>query len=379
MLKSVTSDTAMVKSLDQEPSSIEIGLVQSLSLAAATFNGKGQLIALNHAFRDLLPEPEAELSLRQLFADLTFSIGRETHAHTADAEFDPWLVSYPAIAHSRTTDRSYTLNSARYTNNGERRLLLIVEDSTAQFTAQRKRQAIHEQLLQTARALSVGEMATVLAHELNQPLGAIHNYLATASRLAGKQDTSPQICDAINFADQQALQASDVINRIREFVHAREPKFTECTARSLLERPLSLLQLELNSQHISIEMTFSEALPKVTVDTVMVEQVFANLIRNAIEAMEKTPVVRRKITLTAKSIEEKRIEFRVTDQGAGIAEEHQHKVFNPFFTTKDNGMGAGLAICRSIIELHGGRLYYDSSTAGRSVGSTFVCTLPAVD
>ena len=381
MLNSVTQDTATIESSNLGPaaeSGFEEALVQSLSLPAAAFNDEGRLIALNLNFRRLFSASSPAVSLQQLFADLTFSQSRDALDNPADADTDPWLLQYPVVAHSKSSACCYTLNSATYHINGRRRFLLIMEDTSAQYTAQRQRQAIHEQLLQTARALSVGEMATVLAHELNQPLGAIHNYLATALRLAGKQGTAPQVCEAIKFADQQALQASEVICRIREFVQAREPLFTECSAHSLLERPLSLLQWELNSQHINVEMNFSQHLPRLTVDTVMVEQVFANLIRNAIEAMELTPVEQRHITLTAKSVEENRVEFRVIDQGSGIALEHQHKVFNPFFTTKDNGMGAGLAICRSIIELHGGRLYYESVPSAKGSGSTFVCTLPAV-
>ncbi|WP_020410921.1 sensor histidine kinase [Hahella ganghwensis] len=365
------------QSASQATSNFDQVLIHSLSLPGAIFNSEGRLLASNPTYQALLPDNQLLSSLPLLLDDFQCLIPDNWSTAGEIAQPFPWDIVFPTDVHSRSSGRSYTLNGARYTMNGEQRFLLIIEDRSAQISVQRQKLAIHEQLLQTARSLSVGEMATVLAHELNQPLGAIHNYLSTAHRIAGRENASQQVCDAIQLASQQALQAAEVISRIREFVQAREPKFSECSPASLLERPLSMLQIELNSQRIKVIMDFPEDLPLAVADQVMVEQVFANLIRNAIEAMDKTPIERRVLRISSAYNNDHRIEFRVSDEGSGISEEYQHKVFNPFFSTKNNGMGAGLAICRSIIELHGGRLYFESFED--RPGSTFVCTLPSAE
>ncbi len=363
----------IIDSLSQN--NFDQALLLSLSLPGAIFNAEGRLLASNTAYQELLPHSNVLGNLALLFNDLDCSHNGITSTSYSLSSAPPWDLEYPIEAHSKSSGRSYVINGATYSLDKELRLLLIIEDKSTQVTAQRQKLAIHEQLLQTARSLSVGEMATVLAHELNQPLGAIHNYLTTALRIALKESAPQQVCDAIQLASHQALQAAEVISRIREFVQAREPKFTESSALSLLERPLSMLKIDLNSQRIRVALEFPDDLPAVIADKVMVEQVFANLIRNAIEAMDQTPVEKRVIRISAACTSDHRVEFRVSDEGAGIAEEHQHKVFNPFFSTKNNGMGAGLAICRSIIELHGGRLYFENPQ--EESGSTFVCTLPA--
>ncbi|OZG74398.1 hypothetical protein BTA51_05155 [Hahella sp. CCB-MM4] len=355
-------------------SNLDQALLLSLSLPGAIFDTEGRLVAANSAFQALLPESVVTQDLFLLFEDLDCCPSASTKSINGPSIDPSWNIDYPIEAHSKSSGRSYLLNGSTYSIGNELRHLLIIEDQSTQITVQRQKLAIHEQLLQTARSLSVGEMATVLAHELNQPLGAIHNYLSTAHRLALKENAPQQVCDAIQLASRQALQAAEVISRIREFVQAREPKFTESTALSLFERPLSMLKIDLNSQRIKVLLEFPDDLPAVIADKVMVEQVFANLIRNAIEAMDKTPAEKRVIRISASCASDHRIEFRVSDGGTGIAEENQHKVFNPFFSTKNNGMGAGLAICRSIIELHGGRLYFENFED--KSGSTFVCTLP---
>lgn len=373
---------------DTEPSITEQSIIESMTIPGALFDAEeGYLLIQNDGFRALTPNITLPLTLTSFYADLTLlkdpiQLGSSTNSGK------PWETDYPLSVMSRTSERYFTLNVAKYLIDSQPRILLFIEDSTAQYVARKQRQAIHEQLLQTARSLSVGEMTTVLAHELNQPLGAIDNYLSTALKLAREDTNKEKVSEAIRRAIEQTKQATETIKHIREFVHAREPNFVQCSPLSLLERPLSLLQLELSSQHIEIELDILAHPFCLDVDKIMIEQVLINLIRNAIDAMELTPISQRKIAITAHQDRDGRMDLRITDNGSGIPEKYRHKVFNPFFSTKNEGMGAGLAICRSIIELHGGRLYYenppsagkdkDERTSSQDSGSTFVCILPGI-
>ncbi|HEY6923115.1 MAG TPA: ATP-binding protein [Steroidobacteraceae bacterium] len=260
--------------------------------------------------------------------------------------------------------------------DGARLLMLNAQNLTERMDTMRQQRALQEQLLSSSRVMSVGEMATTLAHEINQPLATIVNCLTTARTLLTQRAANQQkLRLALDLAYEQAGQAAAVVARLREFVKTREPRREPLPLRCLVEHVVTLQQLDAQKHRVRVAVNLAPDLPDVLVDRVMVEQVLANLVRNGIEAMRATRPADRKLTITAKLDMEGNIAVSVADRGSGISATDEAQLFTPFFTTKENGMGIGLAICRSIIEYHEGHLYFEHNEGG---GSVFTFTLRPV-
>jgi C4-dicarboxylate-specific signal transduction histidine kinase len=252
--------------------------------------------------------------------------------------------------------------------------LLNAQNLTERMETLRQQRALQEQLLSSSRAMSVGEMTTTLAHEINQPLATIVNCLAAARTLLGQEDGSPQpLRQALDLALEQAEQAGAVVARIREFVRTREPRREALGLKPLIDHVVQLQQVDAQKHRARILVELAPELPPVLVDRIMIEQVLTNLIRNGIEAMRTTRPTQRTLSIGAHCDGESRVVVRVADRGSGVPACDEAQLFTPFFTTKQEGMGIGLAICRSIVEFHGGQLYFERNTAG---GSVFAFTLP---
>jgi C4-dicarboxylate-specific signal transduction histidine kinase len=260
--------------------------------------------------------------------------------------------------------------------DGNRLLMLNAQNLTERMDTMRQQRALQEQLLSSSRVMSVGEMATTLAHEINQPLATIVNCLTTARTLLAQRTAgTPRLRLALDLAYEQAGQAAAVVARLREFVKTREPRREPLPLRCLVEHVVQLQQLDAQKHRIRVAVDIAPDLPEVLVDRVMVEQVLANLVRNGIEAMRATRPADRKLTISARLDLEGNIAVCVADRGSGISATDEAQLFTPFFTTKENGMGIGLAICRSIIEYHEGHLYFEHNEGG---GSMFTFTLRPV-
>ena len=217
----------------------------------------------------------------------------------------------------------------------------------------------------------MGEMASSLAHELNQPLSAITSYLRGASTLLkAEQVDKERVREAMDRSAEQALRAGDVIKRLREFVAKGETEHTIENPAILLEEAAALALVGAREQGVRVSLRCERNLPPVVVDKVQIQQVALNLIRNAIEAMESTS--RRELTIGV--AQRGRIaSFFVADTGTGITPEISEQLFKPFVTSKASGMGVGLSICRTIIEAHGGRIVARGNEGG---GTVFEFTLP---
>lgn len=251
--------------------------------------------------------------------------------------------------------------------------LLTATDISEGLEALDSRSHQQEKLLFTSRMMSVGEMAATLAHELNQPLAAIVNYLNGSLRLVDQAGGPAQVARALTAARTQAEHAAAVISRVREFVRAREPRRDAQDIGAIVQTVVELLRLEAERLQLRIELALAPDLPPVYADKVMVEQVLLNLVKNAMEAMREVPVAHRGLRVDGRRTLDGEVELRVLDRGHGLSREQQDQVFSPFFTTKQDGLGIGLAICRSIIEYHEGRLFFESRDGG---GSVFGFTLP---
>lgn len=250
-----------------------------------------------------------------------------------------------------------------------------LDDAAERQQAQRRHLADREDLLLTSRVLSVGEMATMIAHELNQPIGSIANVLrGLKARLERGALTREAGIEAIDRATDQALYASGVIQRVRTFVDQRQPHVQRLDLARLARATLELLDWEIARDRVRADTDLPPDLPPVMGDQVMIQQVLVNLARNALDAMRTSDPDRRRLTIAAREDEGARqIELTLTDTGPGVPDEAAQRMFSPFFSTKSGGMGVGLGICRSIIELHRGRLWFTAAEGG---GSVFHIALP---
>ena len=221
----------------------------------------------------------------------------------------------------------------------------------------------------------MGEMASTLAHELNQPLSAIANYLKGSRRLLeGKDDErSAMMRDAMDKAAEQALRAGQIIRRLRDFVARGESERRVENIAKLVEEASALALVGVKDQGVRVRFQLDPTIDLVLADKVQIQQVLLNLIRNAIEAMEQAP--KRELTISTARAEDDMVADRVADTGHGISEEARSQLFQAFFTTKRHGMGVGLSICRTIVEAHGGQIRADADPGG---GTTFTFTLRTV-
>src|SRR5512134_2046558 len=209
-----------------------------------------------------------------------------------------------------------------------------------------------ERLQQTSRLITMGEMASSLAHELNQPLSAIANYSSgCVKRLVADDFRKEDLLTAMQKASFQAERAGKIIRRMRGFVRKSEPQRTPGDLAEILEEAVGFAEIEARKQGVRIRIECPAGLPKVCADRIMVEQVALNLVNNAVEAMQGTENARREVTVTA-GAHGKLVEVQVIDRGHGISPGQAEKLFAPFYTTKPDGLGMGLNICRSIIEFH---------------------------
>jgi two-component system sensor histidine kinase DctS len=236
--------------------------------------------------------------------------------------------------------------------------------------------ASQERLQATARLAMMGEMASLLSHELNQPLAAISSY-ATGSMnlLSQNSQIDPEIVLAVQRIAQQAERAGKVIKSVHDFIRRRDQSREAVSPQALMEAVLPLVNLQARKLGVLVQTRVESDLPDTFCDRTMVEQVLLNLARNAMQAMDETDSHQRKLLLQAQRIQEdgSRISFSVTDWGPGIAPEIGQQLFTPFFTTKKEGMGLGLSLCRTVIEQHGGTLTYHANLPR---GTQFCFTLP---
>jgi two-component system sensor kinase FixL len=253
----------------------------------------------------------------------------------------------------------------------ERYFTGFVRDLTERRTQERRMQDLQSELIHVSRLTELGEMASSLAHELNQPLSAITSYLrGAATLLKAEQVDKDRVRDAMNRSADQALRAGDIIKRLREFVAKGETQQTIENPGILLEEAAALALVGAREQGVRVSLRADRELPDIMVDKVQIQQVALNLIRNAIEAMETTS--RRDLTIAVTRRDDVAL-FSVVDTGTGINPEIAQHLFQPFVTSKANGMGVGLSICRTIIEAHGGRITAGPNEGG---GTVFEFTIP---
>jgi PAS domain S-box-containing protein len=253
--------------------------------------------------------------------------------------------------------------------DGRRVRLQVARDITERRKHEESARAQQEKAQLTSRLTTMGEMASSLAHELNQPLTAISNYNMGAVAMLRSGNANPEaLLEALEKAAKQAERAGKIISRIREFVKRSEPRRQRVSLMRIIENAVGFADIDARKRQIDIELHLPDPLPDVMADAILIEQVLLNLLKNGVEAMETSEYRTLHVIITDQS---PLVEIAVVDRGYGLRD--PERLFEPFYSTKSEGLGMGLNICRTIIESHHGRLWADANPDG---GTIFRFTLP---
>jgi two-component system sensor kinase FixL len=342
----------------------EAGIMRSFSAAAARLFGYRPEEVLGKNVKILMPSPYRENHDGYLHRYKTtgekriIGIGRVVVGERKDGSTFPMEL---AVGEMKSANRRYFTG--------------FVRDLTERQQTETRLQELQAELVHISRLTAMGEMASTLAHELNQPLSAISNYIKGSKRLLenNTDERSIQIRDAMQFAADQAARAGQIIRRLRDFVSRGESDRRIESVRKLIEEASALALVGVKDQNVRVQYQFSSTADLVMADKVQIQQVLLNLIRNAIEAMADS--AQRELLISTAAAESDMLVVSVADTGAGLAPEILDQLFQPFVTTKRQGMGVGLSISRTIIESHGGRIWAEPNPGG---GTVFRFTLRCV-
>jgi two-component system sensor kinase FixL len=256
-------------------------------------------------------------------------------------------------------------------------LLAITREIGARKLYERQLRRESRQLAHASRLDTMGQMATMLAHELNQPLTAIVNYSRGTLLRLRSNEMAPDVVRAMELVCGEAERAANIIRSLRSYMSKENNEHNALALNSVIERALSFAELEARAQNIRIAKQFADDIPQVTGDATQLEQVVLNIVRNGIEAMEDQPICDRLLSINTLIAPNGMARVRIKDTGIGQDSDDLETMFNPFFTTKSDGMGMGLCISRSIVEAHGGRL--TASANAPEPGLTFMFDLPPAE
>lgn len=261
-------------------------------------------------------------------------------------------------------------------SGGERLFTSFVRDLTERAESAARLQDIQSELARLARLSEMGEMASTLAHELNQPLSAIANYVHGCARLLRDldEDLAVRMRDALDETAKQSLRAGQIIRQLREFVSKGETEKASHNIHRLIEEAAALALVGSREKGVRTLFEFAPGAETVMVDRIQIQQVLTNLMRNAVEAMRDSEI--RELSVSTVQEDDETIAILVEDTGPGISEEIAGELFKPFVTTKVNGMGIGLSICKRIVEAHDGEMTVSGNAAG---GASFRFTLPVYE
>lgn len=255
-------------------------------------------------------------------------------------------------------------------SDGRRRFTGFVRDLTERQSREKRLQELQNELLHVARLSEMGQMASALAHELNQPLAAISNYLQACQRFAENPAALPRMREVLQKAAGQTARAGQIIRRLRQFIEKGETDRAPESLTKTVEEAAALAFVGAKEAGIKTNFTLAPKLPPVWIDKIQIQQVIVNLVRNSIEAMAQSET---RELLVRTGTEEGFGIVMISDTGPGLPVEVAEQLFKPFVTTKDKGMGLGLSISKAIIEAHGGRIWADPRSEG---GLTFSFTIP---
>lgn len=251
----------------------------------------------------------------------------------------------------------------------------FIRDLTERQQTERRLQDLQAELAHTARVTAMGTLASALAHELNQPLTAIANYMEAGRDMLAQPDVDRALlAEALDESAAQALRAGNIIRSLREFIRRGDAFRQPEPLRAVLTEGTALAFIGVDSRGIDMDIATDRGIGSVLINRVQIQQVVINLVRNAVEAMEGKVV--RLLRISAGVDDAGRVEVTVEDSGSGLSPDVARQLFSPFHSTKPDGLGVGLSICQTIVEAHGGRIW---ATPSRWGGSSFHFTLDAAE
>lgn len=337
--------------------------ILSLSSAAEKMFGYAEHEVIGENVSMLMPSPDRERHdsyisrYHRTGERRIIGIGRVTTARRRDGSTFPIEL---AVGEARTSEGQIFTG--------------FIRDLTETQQTERRLQDLQQELAHISRVSAMGTLASALAHELNQPLTAIANYIEAARDLLDNPSTDNihMIRDALEESAAQAIRAGHIVRRLREFIARGETERSVESLRKLVTEANALALVGAGELGIEVLVQLDPAGDHVLVDRIQVQQVLLNLIRNAIEAMQARPI--RQLEITSRLEGDNVVHVQVADSGGGLDAEVAARLFEPFFSTKDTGMGLGLSICRTIIEAQGGKIWASRSRMG---GTAFHFTLIA--
>jgi two-component system sensor kinase FixL len=258
--------------------------------------------------------------------------------------------------------------------HGQRRFVGMLRDLTDTKAAEERTLRQHQEMIKASRVTTMGEMAAAIAHELNQPLSAITNYASASLRMLKKGvENQEDVEKALAHIDTQAHRAGEIIRRLRNFVKPANIDLEVVNIASIIDEVMPLAELDARANNITLTIDVPRDLPEIVADQLQIQQVILNLLRNGVDAMKDSPPEDRQLRMEAYCSGSDEIRIDIIDRGQGVPEDIKDNLFDPFFSTKSDGMGMGLAICQTIAKAHSGRLAFLKNP---EIGTTFSISLP---
>ncbi|MBV1705992.1 MAG: PAS domain S-box protein [Hyphomicrobiales bacterium] len=339
-----------------------VGVIQEFSPAAERLFGFKRAEIMGQNISRLMPEPYRTQHDRYLETYLAtgerriIGIGRVVVGQRADLSTFPMELT---VGEVRTGSRHFFIG--------------FVRDITERQEVRKRLQELQSELIHMSRITTLGEMASTLAHEINQPLSAIANYLQGAQKLLadGDSEALPRAADALARATRQTLRLGEIIRNMRGVAARGDVGRQNVEVASMIEEACALALVGAASQSVRVSFDIAADLPPVHANAIQIQQVLLNLVRNAMDAMEVTSP--KQMNVAAQLLSPDRVIISVSDTGPGLDPEASDHLFQSFFTTKPGGLGVGLSISRTIVEAHGGRIFFTPLTPQ---GTKFSFTLP---
>ena len=354
-------------------------VVESAVEAVITIDSQCNIESFNHAARTMFEQPS--LSLRNTHARILIS---PRHYGKFDHYFQTCQISQKAKSRGielngyRAFDTEFPIHLSinQVTTTEDRKYVILIRDLTEQRATEKEVREQHDVLAHFERLNTLGEMATGIAHEINQPLTAISMYAQAGLRFLQQSETTDRLQEVLDKLSNQAHRAGAVIERMQEMTKQQDSHREVTSCYTLVEETYKLAEVEAQIRNFVIVMKHEQCLPEILCDSVQIQQVLLNLLRNGMQSMKSNGCRAGSKIVLQTDLTPDGVKVSIIDIGIGIAAELTNQLYQPFTSTKESGMGMGLSISRSIIAAHGGQLEYANNKAA---GATFYFTLPSAE